>query len=127
MKAMTYKNERTTEVLADDKFLGYHFYVISYGTHPCAYVSLPESSRYYYYGYDHIPIDCHGGLTYADSRLCRGAIGCDGWYIGWDYAHCYDYLPYGYSDDGKKWTTEEMVEECKNVIMQLIELENSDL
>lgn len=53
------------------------------------------------------------------------------WFIGWDYAHAGDY--YGYdikwkgtdldSEDNKKWTLFEIIEECKEVIKQLNEEE----
>lgn len=74
-------------------------------------------------------IDCHGGLTYGrdylsavDTEKTNGK-----WYIGWDYAHYGDYMPNSYiSMSGvygeweKRWTTEEIVAECKNVINQIV-------
>lgn len=75
--------------------------------------------------YDDIDISCHGGVTYSEPIL--KTVDKKGWFIGWDYAHCGDYINYGdtslnnlFSDD-KKWTTEEIVEECKNVINQIVE------
>lgn len=44
------------------------------------------------------------------------------WCIGWDYAHCDDYigLPEFSPLWGQhKWTTEELVQECFGVIKQL--------
>ena len=63
-------------------------------------------------------IDCHGGVTYSSVELV--VANNKGWYIGWDYAHCMDYS--GYMPCGslaKKWTTHEMVSECKRVIDQI--------
>jgi hypothetical protein len=63
-------------------------------------------------------IDCHGGVTYSSVELV--VANNKGWYIGWDYAHYMDYS--GYMPCGsltKKWTTHEMVSECKRVIDQI--------
>ena len=35
-----------------------------------------------------------------------------------DYAHCEDFLPMYVGCGGKRWTTQEIVEECLNVIQQ---------
>ena len=54
----------------------------------------------------------------------------EGWFIGWDYAHCGDYcgyeetMPESIRTYGKKWTTEEIIKECENAIEQIIEFEN---
>ena len=84
----------------------------------CAYVALPEGHKYYDVFYDDIPIECNGGLTFSGKY--------DNFYlIGWDYGHCDDYYPFNIIFDdlrfmsGKKWTTEEILEEVHNVIAQL--------
>jgi len=73
-------------------------------------------------------VDCHCGLTYASSTLRISQFETlSGFFIGWDYAHCFDFMGYNldprFSDcqltDEKKWTTEEIVAECKTVIEQL--------
>ena len=70
-------------------------------------------------------IECHGGLTYASEHL--RTVDKEGWFIGWDYAHAGDFTGYdikypsiGYP--GRMWTTQEIVDECKEVIDQLVEL-----
>lgn len=77
-------------------------------------------------------IDCHGGLTYGrdylsavDTERANGK-----WYIGWDYDHYGDYTSnpfinmFGiYRECEKRWTTEEIVAECKNVINQIVDKE----
>ena len=43
-------------------------------------------------------------------------------WLGWDYAHCCYYFPYDFNpndDTCKKWTTEEIFEEIKEVIDRL--------
>lgn len=51
-----------------------------------AYVGLPKTSKFYETGYGEIPIDCHGGLTYASDRLIDQAD-AETWWIGFDTAH----------------------------------------
>ena len=63
------------------------------------------------------------GLTY--SRNYFTTVDKQGWFIGWDYAHYEDFDGYGMmypselQSGGKHWTTEEIVDECKNVIDQI--------
>ena len=72
-------------------------------------------------------IRVHGGLTYStDSFLLLDNT----WIIGWDYAHCDDYSIFAknclFLHDLKKWTTEEMIDECISVIDQLEEIKRED-
>ena len=68
----------------------------------------------------------HGGITYSEDGLYikDGQI-IDGWFIGWDYAHCGDYMGYYEKIPGslrlgeKKWTTEEIRENVQEVCYQL--------
>lgn len=55
----------------------------------CGYVGLPSNNEYYNVDYMNIPVDCHGGLTYAESSLCM-QDDKDIWWIGFDCAHCFD-------------------------------------
>lgn len=128
MKPMIYRAAPNylRELLACDTYRGFEYYVMSLGVHPCAYVAIPSSHEFYQKHYDELPnIDCHGGLTYSNSFLCMsGDKGINGWFIGWDYAHFNDYSGI-YSTsifpdyELKRWTTEEIVAECKHVIDQL--------
>ena len=125
---MVYKTDRETRILFEDDYKGRHFVIVSYGTHPCAYVEVTDT-KYAYLGYDELEdkIRCHGGLTYADN-LDHVLGENNRWFIGWDYAHAGDYM--GYDElfnfksrfKDKKWTTEEIYEEVKSVIEQLEEL-----
>lgn len=122
IKEMIYEAYRKeADILYDGWYRDYRFLVVSYGTHPCGYVELKEGQKYYGCEvYDDIDVDVHGGFTWAGKLSF-----IDGWFIGWDYAHYEDFC--GYDDDrgdSKKWTTQEIMDECKYVIDQLIELDN---
>ena len=133
MKEMIYKKDSERCLLYNNIYKGFHYYIISYGTHPCAYIEIPIKSFLYGKGYmeieDDYCINVHGGLTYASDylRISDNTILENSWFIGWDYAHISDYngLYHEYeilNDGTKKWTTEEINEECKNVIEQIINL-----
>lgn len=111
-------------VLDSGKYKGYNYWIISYGSHPCAYVELPKG--HIYYGkcdcdaYD-LPIDVHGGITYGNYGL-HNTIEQDKFLLGWDYNHFGDYSNMNsvvFCDTGKRWTTEEILEDVKKVIEQL--------
>lgn len=87
MIEMKYMNTRVEPYqLATGTHKGFWYYVINLGTHPCAYVDVSALSEC---GIDTRRIDCHGGITYSDKRL--STVDRKGWFIGWDYAHGYDY------------------------------------
>lgn len=137
MKEMIYSpNNGVRLVLHTQTKDGYHIGIMSYGTHPCAYVSIPKDHPYYQKHYDDIDINCHGGLTFycPASYIVRGEEKiCMEWaegieeecsWIGWDYAHYDDYAGYyemmpSLMFGGKKWTTQEILAECYDVIEQL--------
>lgn len=127
MKQMVYKNpNKDREILEQGNYMGYNFWIISYGSHPCAYVELQKDHPYYGKcncdAYD-LDINVHGGITFGDYGL-GSTISDDKFLLGWDYNH---YNDYNYKDEqyglasGKKWTTEEILEDVKNVIKQLHE------
>lgn len=121
MKEMIYTNHRQeAEQLAAGTFLGYNYYVLSFGTHPCAYVEIPRNNKYFGKDYDDIPVYPHGGLTYSSDHLAT--VDHIGWFIGWDYAHAGDYCGFmapSLNKGSQQHTTVEMVEDCKQVIMQI--------
>jgi hypothetical protein len=56
------------------------------------YVGLPGGHKFYGKNYnDDIPIDCHGGLTFTNLWEDEKD---NLWYIGFDCAHAYDYMPF---------------------------------
>jgi hypothetical protein len=115
MKPMIYKNilEKTDDELLDKGiYRGYEYEILSYGTHPCAYVTLPAEHPCVDKDYDDIYVHVHGGLTYKHGHV-----------VGWDYAHAGD--KYGedmFGCDGHAWTTEEILEDVHTCIDQLIEM-----
>lgn len=135
IKEMEYGKERRTELLCKDKYKNYNYYVLNLGTHPTAYIEIPKENKLYRKSYDEIykigcDIDVNGGLTYSDNELM--GVKSENWFIGWDYAHCGDYcgyeeyMPESIRTYGKKWTTEEIIEECKNAIDQIIDFESKE-
>lgn len=129
MKEMLYKAERKIEILDKGEFLDLSYWILSLGTHPTAYIKLPNDSKYFGKVYDDIQIDVHGGLTYSRDHLWtgEGEKEINGWFIGWDYAHYGDYmgyeemLPANIRTCGKKWTTQEIKEEVFDAIKQIVE------
>lgn len=130
MKEMIYSKERKIEVLDTGYCYELLYYIISLGTHPCAYVKIPVT--HWLYGisdYDEMPIECHYGLTYCrDYLMLSEDEKVEGKFIGWDYAHAGDYAPWydeiGHFSNEHKWTTEEIQKEVKDVCYQIIKLEN---
>lgn len=113
MKQMEYKKLYSRELLARGNYKDHEYFVISFGSHPCGYVKLNKEN-----------IDkakdapCHGGVTYAETYLnISEDERLEGSFIGWDYAHFNDYYYCGKDSFGSyKYTTEEIVSECINVI-----------
>lgn len=128
MKPMVYQSQRIYECLYEGYYKDYHFAILSLGTHPCAYIEIPKDHKYYGKRYNNIDIACHWDVTYSRNGLGTGIVGFyrTGYWIGWDYSHYGDYagyevgLPSNLRTGGKKWTTEEIYEEVKDVIEQLM-------
>lgn len=125
MKEMIYSDERKVELLYNNVYKNFHYYILNLGTHPTAYIEIPKKHSLFRKNYlDIEDIDVHGGLTYSSSKLyiAKNCILENSWFIGWDYAHFDDYcgfLPFNNYDFKKKWITEEIIKECKNVIEQI--------
>ncbi len=119
-KEMKYQFNRKIEVLDTGFCFGLLYYIISLGTHPVAYIKIPEDSKYFGKGISDIDIEVHGGITYEEDHLyISDSQKLEGYFIGWDYAHCYDYagyeerLPITVRTNGKKWTTQEIYKEVR--------------
>lgn len=141
MKEMIYGYKRIKDILVEGTYCNYKFVIVSYGTHPCAYVEMPferlnnlDIKQRDYEKYLEDKINCHGGITYFGRLDHIPEVSKDTEYFGWDYAHAYDYMGYNLDprfknligdtlSEDKKWSTEEIFEEVKNVIHQLEELE----
>jgi len=134
IKQMVYHSKRIIDLLYKGKYRRYSYYVMNLGTHPTAYVEISKDNCLYFKSYNEIydmgcDIIVHGGLTYSNKCLLisNDTKLDNSWFIGWDYAHCNDFtgtdLTYPeFATDGKKWTTNEIIKECKNVIEQIIEI-----
>lgn len=128
MKEMKYSFENKKEILEHGICFGLFYWIVSYGTHPYAYVMIPKNSKYFEKDYENIDIDVHGGFTYANDYLPfdKKNSGTKAWYIGWDYAHYGDYagyeekVPKEFRIGGKKWTTEEIKSEVREVCYQIV-------
>lgn len=137
MTDMIYRSNRTMELLDEGEYKDWHYMIISYGTHPCAYIEIPQTHMLY----DHCnedkyindellyDIDCHGGITYAsDTGFGYNTdYRRDGHWLGWDYDHAGDfngfssaYSRYRCSFGEKKWSTAEIFGEVRDTINQLI-------
>lgn len=130
MKEMKYLAECKREVLDTSYCLGFLYYILNLGTYPTAYIKIPRNHRLYRKTlaeiYDEIDINVHGGITYSENELwISNTQKIEGHFIGWDYAHCGDYmgfeerLPLQLRSGGKKWTTKEIFKEIKEVCYQL--------
>lgn len=97
---------------------GYHYCIVSLGSHPCAYVEIPKDHPCYGLNYEKIKVSCHGGLTYSEKGI--GPLFPDAFWIGWDYMHFGDRIELlSYGARGKTWTTREILTEVENVVYQL--------
>lgn len=136
MKEMEYVNslEPISEVLAAGTCMSIPFYVVSYGNHPCCYIELSAGHPLFGVDYDELPDPVgyipHGGFTYSEPYLkaINSSEGAGKWYLGWDYGHIGDFcaymlMPHWQSDPeaehAKKWTINELVEECIDVIKKI--------
>lgn len=65
--------------------------------HLCGYVGVPEGHPAWGKDYDHVAVDAHGGLTFADRA--EGYLGAERqpgevlWWLGFDCAHAGDGVP----------------------------------
>lgn len=114
-------------LLGTGEYKGYKFYMLSLGTHPTAYVELPEGHRLYnkHYVYYNVydDIDVHGGITYTADHLMLPNETLKGWFIGWDYNHYDDYNSIC-NIVGKKWKVLAIYRDVKKVIEQLGSVDN---
>lgn len=123
------KTEYPAYLIAMGEHKGYTFYVKNLnGCHPTAYVCVPSTHPMYGKRLtDEIPLDVHFRVTYAESSLLP--VATVGWFIGWDYGHHSDFMGYYKPSDGeylnslKRWTVDEIIEECMSACEQLAEMD----
>lgn len=119
----------------------YAVYLVEERGFRCGYVVVPETHPYY--NISNPPIDCHGGITFAEFNTIKGTEGEKFW-IGFDCNHTYDGIDieaikkyYGSESNYEYQYTinfydqlnrlnypfldcEDCVNECKHIIRQLI-------
>lgn len=130
MKEMVYQQTRTlAELLDSGNIDGYEYRIISFGTHPCAYIALPKTHKYYNQYkklYMNSIVKVHGNITYARGELQVEKNRQKNHWLGWDYAHYGDYVGsisnITSPDVNKKWTTAEILKEVQFVVKQLQKL-----
>lgn len=126
MKPVVYKKELEKEILHSGEYLKHKFVILNLGMHPTAYIEckLEDCKGTSDERLDEIVV--HGGFTW---------FGTAHWdkddktmYLGWDYGHYGDFAGYMTENDlfidwnEKKWTTEEIYNEVKYVITQMVQL-----
>ncbi len=118
MKEMKYGITKRVSVLDQGEIGGYGYAILSLGTHPVAYVEIPNGHPVYKKNYHDVDLDVHGGLTYSGNAYWKEDDGS--FWLGWDYAHAGDYTSFGYNTSkSKKWTTSEIRDEVLSVIKKL--------
>lgn len=103
------------------------------GMFPCAYMDVSNAAVDV--RMQELPV--HGGVTYRSDRLpSQYNIPDTGKWVGWDYSHLYDWndivtraaelMPElaNKMPNGKKWTTEEIYEECRKLADYIIKMES---
>lgn len=124
-KEMEYQSRLfEAEKLAEGEVGEYKWLVLSHGSYPCGYVSIPESHPFYRKRYLEIEnhIEAHGGLTFSGKLR-----DIEGRWFGWDYMHPGDFtFPFAMTGD-KLWSTQEIVDECLNVIKQFQKYEKVEV
>lgn len=111
------------ETLKIGEHSDFEFFILWFSSHPNAYIKIPKSHPYYKKDYREIDNKylVHGGFTFSGKDLDKRYGLSEGWYLGWDYAHCTDFinLP-GYCLDGIKRRVEDIEKDCKEVIDKII-------
>jgi hypothetical protein len=126
-------NKIPHQIIAMGEHEGVTFYVVNInGRHPCAYIRIPKGMPLYGLDYDDLDqyeIEVHYGWTYARDFLVGVVNDDESWFIGWDYGHCCDFEGYYLNEKdssllkkNKRWTTDEIIEECKEVCEEISKL-----
>ena len=119
---MIYSLIREVKVLYKGEYKNYKFCIVSLGTHPTAYVECKLDNCKSYYDKRILDVKVHGDFTYMGEAYWDTEDQTT--YLGWDYSHDGDYctlLPFTVFE--KRWTTQEIYDQVKSVIEQLIERE----
>lgn len=125
MQQMIYETPpRDVHILHEGMYEGFFYRIVSYGAWPCAYVRIPKGHPMYGKGTDALwdfAVLPHGGFTFSGIQKREPG---SGWFVGWDYSHAGDYNAL-VGIDGKRWRTEEMDAECREVIDQIKDMKET--
>ena len=125
-----YDWENAVDRLMSGKFMWVDFEIVFYKwRHPCAYIRIPEWCNALIWvlkfdDYNNLPCPTvHWWFTYGDYMDKDNFRWFEeGWWAGWDYGHCEDYVSYWkdspMAEKTKKWTTKEIL---VDVIEQILE------
>lgn len=91
----------------------YDYVIFSCGRNPVAAIALSGKIADLV-DPDAFPARVHGGATFVGRIDDTDTV-----YVGWDYGHSDDYVFGNEDEDGKKWTTEEILLEVLDAIDQL--------
>lgn len=115
-----YYCDRAYQLVDEGVYEGIKYFIVSYGTHPCAYIE--NVWKFDDYDDDRLyEIEVHGGFTFLGEREQTNCL-------GWDYAHYCDYYEYPTNiaiapiSGLRRWMYEDILEEVKDVINQMIEI-----
>lgn len=130
MEEMVYQKKIMKKVLHSGFYKGVPFVILSLGIHPTAYVENIVGVTDY--NDERLSdIEVHGGFTFLGNAHWEDENATRIEWLGWDYAHCCDFMGYYGPDDGtlytlKKWSTEEILGEVHFVIDQLLDLKQKN-
>lgn len=102
---------------------GFEYFIAWFKAHPNAYIRIPKDHPYYQKDYHEIDDKelVHCGFTFSGEDVGRRYGMPEGWYLGWDYGHCMDFLNFPDCKlDGFKWSVKDIEEEIKEVIDKII-------
>jgi hypothetical protein len=127
---MVYSSEKHSEIIAHNWYKGVEYYVVNIGWHPCAYVVCEQDFLVKYSG-DYDELDCiyvHGGVTFIGQlKELSGFPGNENFCFGWDYGHAGDYEGFYMNvASGRRYTTQMVVDECKNAIDDYLQVMEED-
>lgn len=93
---------------------GVRFIVLRGPCSLCAYVGVPNDHPLAGMNYDDMPVECHGGLTFAGNMK---ELPAERYWYGWDYAHAGDLSFYDVVRhnspfrDSTAWTVKAIVDD----------------
>ena len=128
-KQMIYSSKEKRECIALDEYKGYMFAVMNYGSHPCCYIRVKREDSFYEAEKADIPLTVHGGrITFKQNSLKLSKTqSISGRWIGWDYSGFGDQvlMPNSYVLNGHAFTIEELIDDCMDVINQIVRLKEA--